>query len=80
MGHSTRTNMLSEGFEGVIIYSKCDLGSQKTFSNHKSANLWIRLHNKKCDICKNCKNCNAPIRKSVLQVIDLENKPSSIIM
>ena len=50
MGHSDKTTIKSEGYNGVRINTFC--GIVRDFSTQASSKLWLRLHSKSCNTCK----------------------------
>lgn len=71
MGHSSKTNILSESNLWCSMKSVC--GISRSFSTGNQADTWLRIHRKKCDICKNNNN-KLKVNHHPLQIIDPENK------
>lgn len=76
MVHSTKTTILSETNEWCSMKSLC--GTERLFKTGNQADTWLRLHNKKCDICKNNKN-RLKCVYTPTQIIDLENRDFRVI-
>ena len=52
----------------IVTHSACD-GQMRTFSNEKTRKLWVKLHNKKCEICRNASTKIADVYKSDIQAM-----------
>jgi hypothetical protein len=76
MVHSTKTTITSETVEWCSMKSVC--GVEKLFKTGNQADTWLRLHNKKCDTCKDNKN-KLKCVYTPTQIIDLENKSNKIV-
>lgn len=76
MGHSKKTNILSETSEWCQVKSPC--GIIRNCKDGPQADTWLRIHSKGCEICKNS-NHKVRINHHPLEIIDLENKQNKII-
>lgn len=54
------------GALNIVTYSACD-AQTRTFSNEKTMKLWVKLHDEKCDICRNLSKKTSHVYKSDIQ-------------
>jgi hypothetical protein len=76
MGHSKKTNILSETSEWCQVTSPC--GIKRNCKNGPQADVWLRMHSKGCEICANS-NRKVRINHHPLEIIDLENKQNKLV-
>lgn len=56
------------GAFNIIRHSACD-GKMRTFSSEKTEKLWVKLHDKKCEICRTASTKISNVYKSNLRAM-----------
>jgi hypothetical protein len=52
----------------IVAHSACD-DQTRTFSNEKTKKLWVKLHDKKCEICRNISKKSMQVYKTDIQAM-----------
>ena len=61
----------------IVAHSACN-DQTRTFNDEKSKKLWVKLHDKKCDICRHASKKTIQVYKTDIQAMKGETAQAYI--